>query len=469
MQYRFDDYALDTRRCELRRTGTLIKLRPKVFDVLLYLIAHRDRVISRQELLEHLWPQQFVGEATLNSCIMEARQAVGDTGQTQRRIQTLHGRGYRFVATVEEASESPPEAPTHARLAPPRASALEDLGPARAHAPVLGAAAPAGTEGLATFPELLEGERKQVTVLCCALADARELAARLGPEAMYRLMRTFLALAQRVVQRYAGTLMQWLSDGFVAFFGAPVAQEDHARRVVLASLELQQRVSEEPTLREPLRGASLSTSMGLHTGMVIIGPLEEEAPTLYAALDDTTEVAGCLQRLAGPDTILMSAATRRFVQEEVQVEAYEALDRAALPSALSVYRVRAVLVRRAGVPGRGGRPLSPFVGRRRELTALLALLAQAAAGQGQVVGIVGEPGIGKSRLLYEFARALRDTEVKRLKQELLDGHSLGVGPIDGCRSSAVLCQQMGGGRTDPGPGAGTALRRGRSIVSSGNH
>ena len=67
MQYRFDGYALDTRRCELRRTGTLIKLRPKVFDVLRYLIAHRDRVISRQELLEHLWPQQFVGEATLNS------------------------------------------------------------------------------------------------------------------------------------------------------------------------------------------------------------------------------------------------------------------------------------------------------------------------------------------------------------------------------------------------------------------
>src|SRR5262252_2844496 len=103
MQYLFGDHALDTSRCELRRTGMRIKLRPKVFDVLTYLIAHRDRVISRQELLEQLWPKQFVGAATLNSCIMEARQAIGDTGQTQRLIQTLHGRGYRFVAAIAEA------------------------------------------------------------------------------------------------------------------------------------------------------------------------------------------------------------------------------------------------------------------------------------------------------------------------------------------------------------------------------
>src|SRR5713101_2726452 len=116
MQYLFGDYTLDTSRCALRRTGVLIKLRPKVFDVLLYLIAHRERVISRQELFEHLWPQQFVGEATLSSCIMEARQAVGDTGQAQRLIQTLHGRGYRFVAAVVEASESPPEEATRSFL-----------------------------------------------------------------------------------------------------------------------------------------------------------------------------------------------------------------------------------------------------------------------------------------------------------------------------------------------------------------
>jgi class 3 adenylate cyclase/DNA-binding winged helix-turn-helix (wHTH) protein len=432
MRYLFGDYALDTSRCEVCRAGRRIPLRPKVFDVLRYLIAHRDRVIAQQELLEHLWPDQFVGDATLKSCIKEARRAVGDTGQAQRCIQTLHSRGYRFVAAVEEASEGSPEGATRALLAPPGASAPKDLGPVVAHAPVLEAEAHAGAEGHDACPDVLAGERKQVTILCCALADARGLAARLGAEAMYRLMRAFFTLAQRVVQRYAGTLTQRLGDGFVAFFGAPRAQEDHAQRAVLAALELQQRVRAEPVLRELLRGASLSTSLGLHTGMVIVGPLGEDPQTLYAALDTTTEVASRLQRLASPDTILMSEATRRFVQEEVSVESYGILDSAELPRSLPVYRVREVLVRRSGVTGRGGRLLSPFVGRTRELTTLLALLAQVEAGHGQVVGIVGEPGIGKSRLLYEFARPLRDMGIG-----YLEGHCFAYdkatpyGPVHG--------------------------------------
>ena len=194
MQYRFGDYALDTRRCELRRTGRRIPLRPKVFDVLRYLIAHRDRVIAQQELLEHLWPDQFVGDATLKSCIKEARRAVGDTGQAQRCIQTLHGRGYRFVATVAEASEYPAAA-TRAPLAPPResaagtavspnaapaASAPEALGLVVEHPPVPGREAHARVESRDTVPDDLEGERKQVTILCCGLVDARGLAAQVG-------------------------------------------------------------------------------------------------------------------------------------------------------------------------------------------------------------------------------------------------------------------------------------------------
>src|SRR5262249_3125291 len=119
MQYLFGDYALDTSRCELHHTGRRIPLRPKVFDVLSYLIAHRDRVVSRQDLLEHLWPRQFVGEATLKSCIKEARRAVGDTGKAQRLIQTLHGRGYRFVAAVEEREPRTVDGPAPRTWRPP--------------------------------------------------------------------------------------------------------------------------------------------------------------------------------------------------------------------------------------------------------------------------------------------------------------------------------------------------------------
>jgi class 3 adenylate cyclase/tetratricopeptide (TPR) repeat protein len=338
------------------------------------------------------------------------------------------------VAAVAEASESPSEEVTRALLALSPASAegmaacrtaahtapaLEDLRQAVAHPPVPGGEDHAGAKGRSTSSEGLEGERKPVTILCCALADAKGLAAHVGSEAMYRLMQGFFTLAQHVVRRYAGTLTQRLSDGVVALFGAPVAQEDHARRAVLAALELQQRAHAEPALHALLRGASLATGMGLHSGVAIVGPIGEDAQTLYAALDDTTDLADRLQRLAGPDTILMSEATRRLVQEEVRVETYDALDMAALPPSLPVYKLRDVLARRSGVAGRGGRLLSPFVGRTRELEALQTLLARAEAGQGQVVGIVGEPGIGKSRLLYEFAQTLRDTPA-----EYLEGHCL---------------------------------------------
>jgi predicted ATPase len=102
MLYLFDDYTLDTQLYELRHAGALCHLEPQVFAVLHYLIAHRDRVVTRQELLEHIWPERFISEATLDHRVMEARQAIGDNGQTQRCIQTLRGRGYRFVGAVEE-------------------------------------------------------------------------------------------------------------------------------------------------------------------------------------------------------------------------------------------------------------------------------------------------------------------------------------------------------------------------------
>src|SRR5262245_50252279 len=115
MRYVFGDYSLDTQRYELSRAGVLIALRPKVFQVLAYLLAQRDRVVLKQELLEHLWPAQYVGDAALNSYIMAVRQALGDSGQRQRVIRTVRGRGYRFVAPVEEQEPAPQAEPAQRR------------------------------------------------------------------------------------------------------------------------------------------------------------------------------------------------------------------------------------------------------------------------------------------------------------------------------------------------------------------
>jgi DNA-binding winged helix-turn-helix (wHTH) protein/tetratricopeptide (TPR) repeat protein len=102
MRYVFGDYAFDTERYELRHHEASVALRPKVYEVLEYLIAHRDRVVTKEEFLEHLWAEQFVGEAALSSCMMAARKAVGDSGRTQHTIKTVHGRGFRFIAHVEQ-------------------------------------------------------------------------------------------------------------------------------------------------------------------------------------------------------------------------------------------------------------------------------------------------------------------------------------------------------------------------------
>src|SRR2546430_14130198 len=102
MWYAFDDYILDAQCYELHRAGNPVLLRPRPFEVLAYLLAHRDRIVPKDELLEHLWVGRFVGDSTLNSCIKEVRRAIGDSGAVSRLLRTLGGRGYRFVAPVEE-------------------------------------------------------------------------------------------------------------------------------------------------------------------------------------------------------------------------------------------------------------------------------------------------------------------------------------------------------------------------------
>ena len=127
MLYRFEDYTLDTQCYELRYAGVPCHLEPQVFAILRYLLAHRERVVSRQELLEHIWPERYISETTLDHRVMQARQAIGDSGQTQRAIQTLRGRGYRFVGTVEECLA--PLSPAVQVPAPVGSSPLPPLSP----------------------------------------------------------------------------------------------------------------------------------------------------------------------------------------------------------------------------------------------------------------------------------------------------------------------------------------------------
>ena len=260
-------------------------------------------------------------------------------------------------------------------------------------------------QGLASRAAL-EGERKLVSVMFCDIANSTPLAARLGAEPMHRLLNRFFELALAEVHRYEGTINQFLGDGFMALFGAPLAHEDHARRAVLAGLGLRRALEERPIEVEPGRPVPLRLRQGLHTGFVVVGAIGDNLRMDYTAVGDTTHLAARLQQMAEPGGILVSDATARLVRGYASLDARGAVEIRGLSAPVVVHAVTGPGDRRSPLDTPGERPLSHFVGRDRELCALRDLLAEVEAGRGQAVGLVGEPGVGKSRLLLELQHAL---------------------------------------------------------------
>lgn len=250
----------------------------------------------------------------------------------------------------------------------------------------------------------LEGERKQVTVLFCDLVGSTSLAERLGPEIMHLLLNRFFELALGEVHRYEGTINQFLGDGFMALFGAPIAHEDHARRAVLAALGLQKAIRDQRAELGERWGVELKVRIGLNTGWVVVGGIGDHLRMDYTAVGDTTNLAARLQQIAEPGSVLISESTWRMVQGEAQVEALAPTQIKGKTEPVQVYRLLGLGGTQADYAVLGGGSLAPFVGRERELAVLDELREQAESGHGQVVGIAGEAGSGKSRLLYELRR-----------------------------------------------------------------
>src|SRR2546425_636786 len=150
-----------------------------------------------------------------------------------------------------------------------------------------------------TSKTALEGERKQVTVLFCDIANSTELAQRLGAEPMHEVLERFFELALAEVHRYEGTINQFLGDGFMALFGAPIAHEDDARRAVLAALSVQRRLRDRPTAPIDVLG-DVTVRMGLNTGLVVVGTIGDNLRMDYTAVGDTTNLAARLQQTTVP-------------------------------------------------------------------------------------------------------------------------------------------------------------------------
>ena len=238
-----------------------------------------------------------------------------------------------------------------------------------------------------------------VTVLVCTLAQATLGALRQEAEMWHQVRQTFVALIREVVEPYEGTVQSVLEDSVLVLFGAPVAQEDHAQRAVLAALGFLQRLRAVPLNPALLPGEAGAVRIGLHTGPVVIGSLDDNRHITYTAVGDTTRLPARLARQATPGTILVSSATARLVRGSVRLAVDPPVPLPGQATPYMTYQVLGFGPRHAHLLTHGARPLSPLVGRALELATLEALMRRAEDGQGQVVSLVGEPGMGKTRLV----------------------------------------------------------------------
>jgi class 3 adenylate cyclase/tetratricopeptide (TPR) repeat protein len=252
----------------------------------------------------------------------------------------------------------------------------------------------------------LEGERRHVTVLFADVAGYTAIAERVDPEEMHAIMDRCFAAILAEVHRYEGTVNQFTGDGVMALFGAPVAIEDAPRRAASAALGIQRAL--EPIRHEMLatHGVEFRMRIGLNTGLVVVGKIGNDLRMDYTAVGDTTNLAARLQALARPGAVLVSEATHRQIAgffDTRDFGAHEVRGKRAPVRAFEVLAERAV---RGRVDALADVGLTPLVGRELELGLLRDAFESASAGQGQVVFLVGEAGIGKSRLLFEFRRGL---------------------------------------------------------------
>jgi len=202
MLYRFHQYTLDSASREVRHGTHRLALEPKVFQVLLYLLEHRDRMVPKAELLEQCWPETFVSESALTRCLARLRKALQPMSTAPPVIKTLHRQGYRFVAEVTVLSQAPPPAPGDTALLQAAAPAVPLVSPATP--PALAVPSASLSSGSPARRSTPTAERRQLTVMFCDVVDSTTLAGQLDPEDFRAVMMQYHATCTEVIQRYGG-------------------------------------------------------------------------------------------------------------------------------------------------------------------------------------------------------------------------------------------------------------------------
>src|SRR5213080_5001933 len=250
----------------------------------------------------------------------------------------------------------------------------------------------------------LEGERKQVTVLFADLKGSMELLADRDPEEARKILDPVLERMMEAVHRYEGMVNQVMGDGIMALFGAPLAHEDHAVRACYAALRMQQTVREAAGARH---GQPVEIRIGLNSGDVVVRSIGSDLRMDYTAVGETTHLAARMEQMARPGSILVTARTLALAEGYVEAKSVGPVTVRGMAEPLDAYEVTAALPARTRVHAGARRGLTRFVGRRAELELLSGAVERAGRGAGQIVALVGEAGLGKSRLVWELTSVLR--------------------------------------------------------------
>jgi len=393
--YLFENFTLDTDRRELHRGSVRLGVEPQVFDVLQHLIRNRERVVSKDELLAQVWHGRIVSEATLSSRINAARSAVGDNGEQQRLIRTVARKGFRFVGAAREEQRGAPAIELTQVEAP-------DGSVEQPAAAITAAEPPSGTgiEG--------GGERRQVTVLSCELIGSA--AGYMDPEDLRDLTDAYHRWVAETVSRFGGFVGRRAGTMIVVFFGYPAADEDDAEQAVRAGLQLCTAVGAKPGA-----GQARQRRVGIATGLVVVRDCSG-AMSDAETVGEPLSTAARLLVLAPPDAVLIDEGTKRLIGNTFDCRDLGAIDatRTNAPGARA-WQVLAPSMAEGRFEALHAGSLTPLVGREEELEILLRRWKRAKAGEGRVVQISGEPGIGKSRLAQALSEALQAEPHTRLR------------------------------------------------------
>jgi predicted ATPase/class 3 adenylate cyclase len=339
-----------------------------ILDQVIDLLRRRGRVTYRALQLQFRLDETAL--AVLKEELIEAQRVAADED------------GHVLVWTGSVASPPPP---ANAPERPPRTYTPPHL-----------------AEKILTSRSALEGERKQVTVLFADLKGSMELLADRDPEEAHQILDPVLERMMAAVHRYEGTVNQVMGDGIMALFGAPIAHEDHALRACYAALAMQAALRRYSEDVRRTHGLPVDFRVGLNSGEVVVRAIDNDLHLDYSAIGQTVHLGARMEQLAMPGSILLTAETLRLAEGMVQAKPLGPTPIKGLAHPVEVFELLGAGSPRTRLQAYATRALTRFVGRQAEFEAMRRVHELAGAGHGQVVAVIGEPGMGKTRLFYEF-------------------------------------------------------------------